>query len=184
MRGRRASVASWCLAVLAALALATGAVMTYADHTLFRSAPFADRVGAALREAPVRTAAARRLTDAVIAVAPDLTAVRPLVELASGAVVGTPAFRSLVRRAAFEAHHGAFDQERRRVSFRIRDAGVLVADAVRRLRPQVADAVPASVVVRVARIEGGVNGAMLRLAEIADDARGARPFVLVAALLL
>src|SRR4051794_1042847 len=94
---------SWFLAVLSAVSFAAAAVLTYAEHTLFRSDPFADRVVATLDDPAVRTATAQRLTDAVLAVAPDLTAVRALLELAAGEVVDTPPLRSLVRRAALDA---------------------------------------------------------------------------------
>jgi hypothetical protein len=184
MQGRGAAAVSRALALLAAIAFATGAVLTYAEHTVFRSDAFADRAAATLKAAPVRDAAARRLTNVVIGVQPDLLALRPIVELATRSIVGTAQMRSLVRRAALEAHRSAFDADAREVSVRIRDAGLLVADAVARLRPDAAGRVPTSVVVRVARINGGVNGFMLRLAEHADNARRARSIAFAAALLL
>jgi hypothetical protein len=174
MRGRRAAAVSWALAVLSAMAFATAAVLTYADHTVFASDPFADRAAATLNAAPVRDAAARRLTNVVVGVRPDLVALRPIVELATRAVVGTAQFRSLVRRAALDAHRSAFDAEARELTFQIRDAGLLVGDVVRRLRPGLADRMPTRVITRVARIKGGVHGFMLRLAEHADRARAAR----------
>jgi hypothetical protein len=184
MRGRRAGAVSWVLSVLAAIAFATGAVLTYAEHTVFRSDAFADRAAATLDEQPVRDAAARRLTNVVVGVRPDLVALRPIVELAARAVVGTAQFRSLVRRAALDAHRSAFDGDARGLTFRIRDAGLLVADAVRRLRPGAEGRMPARVITRVARIKGGVHGFMLRLAERADGARRAKSIAFVLALAL
>jgi hypothetical protein len=35
MHGRRAGAVSWVLSLLAAIAVATGAVLTYAEHTVF-----------------------------------------------------------------------------------------------------------------------------------------------------
>jgi hypothetical protein len=184
MHGRRAAAVSWALAVLAAIAFATGGVLTYAEHTVFRSDAFADRVAATLDTQPVRDAAARRLTDVVVGVRPDLVALRPIVELAARAVVGTPQFRSLVRRAALDAHRSAFDDHARGLTFQIRDAGLLVADALRRLRPGLAERMPTRVITRVARVKGGVHGFMLRLAERADGARRARSIAFALALLL
>jgi hypothetical protein len=184
MRGRRAGAVSWVLSVLAALAFATGALLTYADHTVFRSDAFADRAAATLDAQPVRDAAARRLANVVVGVRPDLVALRPIVELGARAVVGTAQFRSLVRRAALEAHRSAFDAHARGVTFQIRDAGLLVADAVQRLRPGAADRMPTRVITRVARVKGGIHGFMLRLAEHADGARRARSIAFAAALLL
>src|SRR4051812_5720418 len=84
--------------------------------------PFATRGAAPLPARPVRGAAARRLTDVAVGLRPDLVALRPIVELGARAVVGTPQFRSLVRRAALDAHRSAFDAQARGVTFQIRDA--------------------------------------------------------------
>jgi len=184
MRGRRAAAVSWVLAVLSAMALATAALLTYAEHTVFSSDAFADRAAATLDAQPVRDAAASRLTNAVVGVRPDLVALRPIVELGARAVVGTPQFRSLVRRAALEAHRSAFDAQARGLTFQIRDAGLLAADVVRRLSPGVADRMPTRAITRVARIKGGVQGFMLRLAEHADRARVAKWIAFAAALVL
>jgi hypothetical protein len=180
----RAAVASRVLAALAAIALAAGALLVYAEHTIFRSDAFADRAAATLDAQPVRDAAARRITKVVVGAHPDLLALRPIVELAARGVVGTAQFRSLVRRAALESHRSAFDAHARGVTFQIRDAGLLVADAIRRLRPQAARSVPVRAVTRVARIKGGVDGVMLRLAERADGARRAKWIAFALALVL
>ena len=184
MRGPRAAAVSWALAALSALALATAGVLAYADHTVFASDPFADRAAATLDAAPVRAAAARRLTDVVVSARPDLVGLRPIIELAARAVVGTPQFRSILRRAALDAHRSAFDVHARGLTLQIRDAGLLVADVVQRLAPQAADRMPTRVIARVARIHGGVHGFMLRIAEQADRARPAKWIALAAALVL
>ncbi len=184
MRGRRAATVSWALAALSAMALALAALLAYAGHTVFASDAFADRAAATLDAPPVRDAAARRLTDVVVGVRPDLVALRPIAELGARAVVGSPQFRSLVRRAALEAHRSAFDAQATGLTVQIRDAGLLVADVVRRLSPAVADRIPTRAVTRVARIHGGVHGFMLRLAEHADRARMAKWIALAAGLLL
>jgi hypothetical protein len=182
MGGRRA--ASWALAVLAAIALAASALLLYAGHVLFDSGAFTDRVDASLRTAPVRDAAARRLTDGVIAVKPDLVALRPIIELGARGVVATEPFRALVRAAALNAHRAAFDREQDTVSVRVRDAGVLLAAAVRRLRPDAAARIPEAATVRVARIQGGVQGFMLSVAEASERARAAWPIALAVGLAL
>src|SRR4051794_9684115 len=138
----RSAAASWVLAALAAVALAVGGLLVYADRTVFRSDPFADRAATAFATPAVRDATARRLTDLVIAVRPDLVAVRPVIGLAAQGIAGTPQFRSLVRAAVLQAHRSAFDEEHARVTLRIRDAGVLLGDALERLRPGLANRLP------------------------------------------
>src|SRR4051794_15395629 len=183
-RLRRRAAISRLAAALAAAALAAGLLLTYADHTVLRSDGFADRTAAALERPPVRDAAARRLTDAALALRPNLVAVRPLVELGARTVVGTAAFRSLVRRGALEAHRSAFRANDDAVAFRVRDAGVLVADAVGALRPDAARRVPTGMVTTLARVHGGIDGFLLALAEHADRARRLAAIAFALALVL
>ena len=149
MSGRAAL--SWALAALAAIAIAVGGLFLYASHVLFDSDAFGGRVAASLKTAPVRNAAAGRLTDAVLGLKPDLVALRPIVELGARGVVASGPFRALVRGAAIDAHRAAFDREQDSVAVRVRDAGILLAGAVRRLRPDAAPRIPPGVTVRVAR---------------------------------
>jgi hypothetical protein len=145
MRARRSAAVSWALAIAAAITLGIGGLLIYAERALFSSDGFADRTAAAVGTAPVGDAVAGRLTDAVIGVSPDLVALRPIVELAARGVVRTAAFRSLVRRAALGAHRSAFDRDADDVTFEVRDAGILLGAAVRRLRPDAVGRVPTGV---------------------------------------
>ena len=184
MGGRRAAVVSWVLALLAAAALAVSGLLLYAERTVFDSDAFAGRAEAALTLPAVRDAAARRISDAVIAARPNLIVLRPLLELGARQVVGAAPFRSLVRRAALDAHRSAFAARRREVTVQVGDAGLLLTAALRRIDPRLEQRVPVRVVTRLARIKGGVDGVMLRGAEATEGARRARWPALVAALLL
>ena len=172
------------LALLSAVALIAGVALRHADRTTFRSEPFAARVDLALREPAVRTALARRLSNAAIGAVPDLVTVRPLIQLGAERVVGTGAFASLVRNVALDSHRSAFDEHRPTVRARIRDAGILLARAVRRFRPDLAARVPANLTVPIARISDGLDAATLKIAERADRARRWTPIAFGAALLL
>ncbi|HSD79354.1 MAG TPA: hypothetical protein VLB47_01795, partial [Solirubrobacteraceae bacterium] len=176
--------ASWALALAAAVALAAGALLTYAEHTVFRSGAFADRAAASLEEPAVRAAVARRLGDVAIGAKPDLVAIRPIVEAAARGVVSTAAFRSLLRRAVHDAHRSAFNGEADAVTLRVRDAGLLLAAGVRRFRPDLAERFPVRVPAGVARVAGGFNGFLLSLAQRAERARVAIPIAFGLALVL
>jgi hypothetical protein len=93
---RQRAAASWTLAVLAVTLAAVGGLARYADHTTFRSDPFADRVEEAVERPAVRAAVARRLTNVLIAARPDLLTARPLIEVA-GRVGGRDAGVSRAR---------------------------------------------------------------------------------------
>jgi hypothetical protein len=89
-----------------------------------------------------------------------------------------------VRRGALEAHRSAFRANDDAVAFRVRDAGVLVADAVGALRPDAARRVPTGMVTTLARVRGGVDGFLLALAEQADRARRLAAIAFALALVL
>ena len=135
--------------------------------------------------APVRAAAARRLTDVVIGARPDLVgAATAGDERGARAVVGTPrsARWCAPRRSTSTARSSS--AARRGLTLQVLDAGVLVAESSQRLAPRAADRMPTRVITRVARIHGGVHGFMLRIAEHADRARPAKWIALAAALVL
>ena len=181
--GRRAA-ASWALAALSACALAVAGLQLYAERTLFDADAFADRAEAAFTLPPVRDATARRLTDAVVGVRPNLITLRPLLELGSRQVVATTPFRALVRRAALDAHQAAFDQHRRQLTVQVNDTTLLLTAALRRLDPRLEERLPVRVVTRLAGIKGGLDGWLLRAAEATERVRRAAWPALVAALLL
>src|SRR3954451_15582358 len=131
-------VASAPLAGLAAIVLAAGLLLVYAQRTVFDADGFAVRADAALQAAPVRAVAARRVVDAAVRVKPDLISARPLLEGAAATVIGTGAFRSLIRAAARDVHRSAFDRDAATVTLTVADAGILVAQAARSLSPDLA----------------------------------------------
>jgi hypothetical protein len=172
--------AAWAAAGLAALALAVGVVALYASRTLFDADRFAGRVDATLQSDAVRADVARRLSDAAISAQPDLVAVRPLVRGAAEALIRTEAFRSLVRGAARDVHRSAFDQEAGTVTLTVRDAGLLLAEALQRIRPDLAERLPEDLPVRL----GAASGAALELAELVERVRALAALALLAAALL
>jgi hypothetical protein len=172
MRGRRLpDLATGSLAGLAAVALAAALLLVYAGRTVFDADGFASRADAASHTAPVRAAAARRIVDAAIAAKPDLVALRPLLEAAVRSITGTEAFRSLVRAAARDVHRSAFDREARTVTLTLADAGILVTQAAQALSPELAARLPSGFEARLTRVGGGLDGAALRIAELADRTR-------------
>ena len=108
MQGRRATVASWLLAVLATLSLAAGGLLLYAEHALFDSDEFADRTAATLQDGAVRDAAARRLAGVVTGVKPDLVALGRSSSSARAAWWARRPFARWCAAPRYEAHRSAF----------------------------------------------------------------------------
>ena len=160
-------VASWALAVLSAAALTVAVLTWYADRTVFNSDGFAARADAALRKPEVSRELARRTAAAAIANRPDLVAVRPLLETVAQSLVGGPAFRSLARGAVRDAHRSVFDTKASTVTLTLADTGVLIAEALRQQRPDLAASIPDDLPVRLGRFQHTA----LRAVELSERVR-------------
>ena len=162
-------VASGLLTALCALLLAGAAVTGYADRVLFDADRFAARTATALQDPDVRTVAAERVTDQlVLRNRPDLLTARPLIAGAVGGLVASDAFAGVVRAAAGDAHRAVFDRDEDTVTLTLADAGVVVAAALRQLRPELADALAERRVVLVQDRIGAVTGDLARFGERAN----------------
>ncbi len=175
---------SWVLAVLCAASLTLAVLTWYAHRTVFDTDGFADRVDASLQQPAVSTEIARRAAAAAIAARPDLVAVRPLLESAAQAVVAGPAFRSLARGAARDVHRSVFDSGAGTVTLTVSDAGVLLAEALRHQRPDLASEIPANLRVRVGGVTDDAQRAAVRAVALGDRIRSLALLSLLAAFLL
>ena len=88
---------------------------------------------------------------------------RPLIAGAAETIVRGAAFRSLARGAARDVHRSVFDRDAATVTLTVADTGVLVTEALARLRPDLARAIPAD-----------LHGARLRRRERRGARGGAR----------
>jgi uncharacterized membrane protein HdeD (DUF308 family) len=159
-----------------ALLVATSALLVaatlaaYAGHVLFGSEQFADRATAALRDTSVREAIAERVTDELLLPAkPDLLAARPIVVSAVSGVVGGDAFASLFRRGVLDVHRAVFRRDQDTVTLTLADVGIVVAAALRELRPELASELGSDE--RIVLLERDVGAATGDLARLARDVR-------------
>lgn len=174
----------WTVAALAALALTVALVAGYLQQTVFDADGFAGRVDAALRTEAVSADIANRLADAAVRAEPDLIAVRPLVAGAAQGIVRGAAFRSLVRGAARDVHRSVFDRDAGTVTLTVADTGVLLAEAIEHLRPELADSIPAGLQVRVSTAASDAETAAVRAVAFAEQVRAVAVIGLVAFALL
>jgi hypothetical protein len=184
MHARARDAGSWVLAALAGLALTVSLTLAYADRAVFSADGFADRSAATLERPAVRAAVARHVADAAIQAKPDLVAVRPLVEAAAGGLIDTEAFRSLLRAAARDLHRSAFDRDAATVTLKVADTGVLLVDALQRLRPELASRIPPGLQTRLAAASGGDRAAALRAVQRMHAVRRGAWVALAVAVLL
>ena len=130
-------------ALLAGAACAAlGAVGFTLSRSAFDAVAFGDRAAASLSDPRVATYAADRITDAVLAQSPDLTAVRPLIlGVAEGLATSDP-MRGVVRAAARSAHRALLAEGTRQVVLSVPDVGILLRGAFERASPELAKQIP------------------------------------------
>ena len=137
LRARR--LGSGALAIVAVVAALGGLLVGYANHALFDSDRFADRVVAALDDPAVHDEIARRITDDVVLHAQaDLVAVQPIIESAASSIVGGDAFQSLARSAVADLHRSVFKHDQNTVALTLGDVGTVLRSALTTLKPDLA----------------------------------------------
>jgi hypothetical protein len=133
---------SRALAVLASVLLVAATVTGYAWRVLFDSDQFANRATATLQDQRVRVVVAEKVTDEVlIARRTELLAARPLVASVVSGAVGSDAFAGLFRRSVRDAHAGLLRGDEDTVTLTLVDVTVVLAAALRKLDPQLADTI-------------------------------------------
>ena len=155
------------LVVIASVLLVAATLAGYARLALFDSSQFADRASAALEQPAVRDAIGERVTDEVVLRNDaDLIAARPLIASAVSGIVGGSAFRGLFRRAVLDAHRAIFTGDRDTLTLTLADVGTVIAAALEKLDPQLADQLDAGErVVLVKRDIGSLTGDAVRTGE-------------------
>ena len=171
--GARSRAVAWILVSLATVALAVAVLTVYASVNIFDANRFADRATSVLDEPDVREAVASRVAGGIVSIEPDLLGARPLLETATDAIVGSPAFEQLLRGAVADLHRTFFGREKDTVALTLADVGVLVAEAVRSFAPAIAKRIPADVEPTLTSISEDQTGVLADGAQVAEDVEGA-----------
>ncbi len=181
MNRRRAISA--LVAWLAGVALLAGGVLTYSGVVLSDSDQFVARATGTLRDGDMRVVIARGLSSGLVSAEPDLVIVRPLVNRAAEAIVASAPFQAIVESALYDVHRTVFVQGADTVTIRLAGVGALADAVLRKFAPSVAVRLPASTPIVLAMISSGQFGRVSDVARALNGARGAGPWLLVAAVL-
>jgi hypothetical protein len=154
------------LAALASLLLCATALAWYLRVAVLDSDGFANRATAVAQDASVRTLIADRVTDQVILRhQADLISARPIISSAISGIVGSGAFRSLLRRAVLDAHRAVLTRDQNTLTLTLADVGTVAGAALEKLSPSlVADV----------RATGAISLLTRHIAATNDVARSAR----------
>ena len=106
---------------------------------------FARRLARSLEDDRVAAYVAGQVTNGIVEARPNLIDVRPILESSVRALVGSDAFRAVVRSSARAAHHALFESKGQRVVLALPDISVLVRSALSQASPELAAKIPPSV---------------------------------------
>jgi hypothetical protein len=164
-------IASIVMLFLGAICLIATIAFAYTRTTVLDSRQFADRATSTLDEAAVRDLVAAKITDQVVLKANrNLVAVRPLIQSAAGAIVGSRPFMSLFHRAAVDLHRTVFTHDQNTATLTLADVGVLLTAALEQLDPKIAAQIPGSLDIRLDT--GRTSEDSLQLSDLADGIEG------------
>ena len=171
--------------VLALLTTGLSAVVAYLARTVLDADAFSARVVASLDEPGVSRYVALQIADGVVAANRDLTGIKPVIATFAQAVVTSPAFEALARRAAREAHRAVFSENAEHVLLSMPDVGVLLRGTLETVSPEIAARVPTDVRAAIeTRFTGTIATRVIALLRLADHVRQGARVGLVAGLLL
>ena len=174
--------ASDTLLALAVAALVLAAVAGYLHRALFDSGQFSARATAALRDERVRTVAAERITGELVRRRPDLQAGRPLIESVTAGVLGSRPFTSVFASGVSDVHRAVLRGDDDTVTLTLTDASTVIGEALRAVRPSLAERLPAGGDVILVRERISAAGASA--ARVAGRARAAAIVLAVLGVLL
>ena len=154
------------LAALASLLLFATALTWYVRVAVLDADGFADRATAAVQDQNVRGVIADRVTDEVVLRhQADLISARPVISSAISGIVGSGAFRSLLRRAVLDAHRAVLARDQSTFTLTLADVGTVAGAALEKLSPGVAARVQTSSPVALLRRGIGAGDDVARSAE-------------------
>lgn len=158
------------IAVIASLALLVAVVAGYTERAVGNPEQFADRATDALRNDRVQVLATEQITDQLIRRSTtDLTAARPIVAAAVSRAVSGPAFEKAFRSAVLDVHRSVVDRSDRTVTLTVTGVGPIVAEAMQRVRPSLAEQIPS--IDRIELVRQRLDTVSARATQIADTTR-------------
>ena len=129
-------------AAVAAILLFGGLLAGFVNRNVLDGDRFASHVDAVRRDPAVARQVGQAMTDQLLRAAPDLVAVRPLIEATSTSLAGSTVFSPIVRASAATLHRAFTGQDSGGVALRLVDVGSALAGLLPVIAPQAADRVP------------------------------------------
>lgn len=155
------------LLVLAAIALALGALAGVANRQILDGDRFAKHADAIRMDDDVSRLIGQRISDRIIEANENLVAIRPLLEASTVSLVRSPAFSPIVEATARQLQQSLTEPNSKQVVLRIADFAAVAIAALQAVAPDLASSVPPDLEVTLAEIGAqDFAGSTLRLARV------------------
>ena len=138
--------------VLAGALLLVGLAAGVVNRQVLDGPRFANHIDAVRRDPAVSRQVGEAITNQALSAAPDLIALRPLMEATATALAGSPAFGPLVRTTARQVHGSFTHGGSGPVALRLVDVGAILTGALPVLSPQAASRIPPNLSVTLASV--------------------------------
>ena len=125
-----------------AIVLFGGILAGFVNRNVLDGDRFASHVDAVRRDPAVARQVGQAMTDQLLRAAPDLVAVRPLIEATSTSLASSTVFSPIVRASAQTLHRAFTGQDSGGVALRLVNVGSALAGLLPVIAPQAADRVP------------------------------------------
>ena len=156
------------LIVTGSVLLALGLLAGVVNHEVLDGPRFARHMDAVRRNPAVAQQIGTAITDQVIAAAPDIVAVRPLLDATTTSLVSSQAFGPIFRASVRDLHATLTGRGSGQVALRLADAGAVLAGVLPTISPSAAAKVPPDLDVTLSRVGSGSFAARsVRAAHIA-----------------
>jgi hypothetical protein len=149
--GIRGGWAVACAAVGSVL-LSAGILAGLVNRNVLDGDRFARHADAMRRDPVVSRQIAAAITDRLLTVAPDLVAVRPLLDAATTSLVGSAAFGPIVRTSVRTVHGVFTGHQSGSVTLRLVDVGSALAGVLPAIAPRAAARLPADLTVTLEQV--------------------------------
>ncbi len=138
----RSAFGARLLGLLGLILLGLSAILIDVSRGLFVADDFASRAAASLGDERVSSFVANKLTDAMVAQRPNLTAVRPILVGTMEGLVGSAPFRAVARTGLRTAHQAFFSKGGEDFLLSVPDVGIIAQSALAQANPELAAKIP------------------------------------------
>ncbi|HZC52531.1 MAG TPA: hypothetical protein VE441_08550 [Mycobacterium sp.] len=149
---RSRNIAALTGLILGGILLLASLVVGIVNREVLDAGRFSRHVDAIRTDSNVSTQVGAEITNRVLALDPDLVALRPVIQTAATTLVRSPAFTPIVATLARQLHRALTRPQSQQIILRLADVGAVLVPTLRALAPDLAAQLPADFDVTLAHV--------------------------------